>query len=263
MALIKENALKILNILYNKKTMFGQDEICSEDKDIINLNFTEIDFKNAISYLKDEKYIKIRRKLVVNTKVEVVSAFDDIKSETKPKTEKKDPTFYRITSKAINILEDDSSLKRKFGQKFMASTQKSGEVQIKNQSNDSKPIVKNVSHEKTGSINYGNIVKNTFKTDNSVTYSVHKEDNSVIENISVNLTKRFDEKKLTITGAIAVIAGVITILTGIGAFLSDIPVYSWIAWLALIPDQFLPWMIGIGIFLLAGKDPTRNAIRSS
>ncbi len=67
-----------------------------------------------------------------------------------------------------------------------------------------------------------NIIKNP---DNSVKYEVDKEDVTFLKNISPYLIGRFGKKKIGLTGAITLIAGIIGILTGFNSTIPNVKMY--------------------------------------
>lgn len=251
---IKNDALKILAILYNNKIK-GINEVRSDDSEIEKLELSEIEFNNATEFLKGKKLSKINRKIHTRVIENDISNDSDEKTpeeiEEDKKFEYEDKIRYmKIEVKGIEVIEDDKKLKTNFGDDFIKKTNTDKKISIINKTiNVSSPTIKNVNHENTGDINYGNITKNTITEDNSKTYSIDKMDLSTHESRSISLINKYGEKKPLIVGAISLLAGIFTIITGFSSLLNDINVFSWIpSWLA-VPEGFSPYLIGLGIII--------------
>lgn len=118
--------------------------------------------------------------------------------------------------------------------------------------NTAKPNVRNVSHEHTGIVNYGNI--NVQKADDrSVSYNEERVDTRHVENASIYLIQKFGETKLGIAGWIGIVSGIITILTYVNSGGSQ-QVFSWLPRLSQSAGLTLVIvggvLIAIGAYLL-------------
>lgn len=131
-----------------------------------------------------------------------------------------------------------------------------GQVNVINQnvgktsSNIFAPTIKNVSHEKTGDIHYGNKISNQIITDN-LTYDIDKVDIAFHEKASILIINKFGEKNPKIVGIISIIAGLVTIFGYIfDAFSENIEYFSWInSMIPSIPAKYGTLIIIIGVLL--------------
>src|SRR3989338_2541211 len=135
---IQNDALRVLAVLYNHKIK-GIDEVRSDNPEILKLELSKIEFKNALEHLKGKKY-EYERKI----------------------------NHMTILTKGIDLMENDKKFKSSFGNTFTKQTASDKSIIIiDNSTNISNPRINNVKHENTGDINYGNITHNTVTQDNS------------------------------------------------------------------------------------------------
>ncbi len=254
---IKGDALKILAVLYNHKIK-GIDEVRSDNSEIIKLGLSEIEFKNALEFLQGKKFVKIHSKLITRM-LGPTDLFDLDRPKEKSKEELEEDAKYEyeekiqhisILIKGVELMDSDKKFKSSFGDKFIKQTTSDKSILIiDNSTHISSPRLTNVKHEKTGDINYGNIIHNTVTQDNSKIYTVDKIDMSTHESHSIFIINKFGEKKPLIFGVVTFIAGIFTIITGLNSLMPDINIFSWVPlWLAVSPN-FAPYSIAIGILL--------------
>lgn len=95
------------------------------------------------------------------------------------------------------------------------------------------------------------IIKNVqiFK-DNSVTYDVDMENNTILEKVSVVVINKYGEKKTTFAGAISLISGLFSIFVGIDSFIGKNHVLSWLPdWIPTLPQKFSIYFLVVGLIL--------------
>ena len=88
--------------------------------------------------------------------------------------------------------------------------------------------------------------------DKSVTYDVDLQNTTNIERLSMSITNKFGEKKSVISGTIAVIAGIFTIIEGIKSLMPTNVFLAGFNWLPILPQNTAQYVLAIGIMLLAG-----------
>src|SRR3989338_1879894 len=170
---IQNDALRVLAVLYNHKIK-GIDEVRSDNPEILKLELSKIEFKDALEHLKGKKYVKAYIKLITRVS-EPKDLFDLDKEKSKEELEEDEKYEYErkinhmtILTKGIDLMENDKKFKSSFGNTFTKQTASDKSIIIiDNSTNISNPRINNVKHENTGDINYGNITHNTVTQDNS------------------------------------------------------------------------------------------------
>lgn len=104
----------------------------------------------------------------------------------------------------------------------------------------------NPSFGNKGDVHLGDKVSIQNVTDNAKVYNIDRMDNSFIENASIKIINKYGEKKPKIYGVVGLIAGLVTIATGVTSFLTSENIFvSSFKWLAIFPKN---WGIPIMIF---------------
>ena len=233
---IKNDALELLAKLYNFKI---EGKKLNLDDIFVSLKISTNRFMNAYEYLKEKD--------LIGEKGRTISG----------RTKNGLPNLIglHITSTGIDALEEEDVFKDNFGSLKIEINQK-GQVNIVNQNqgqsvnNISAPIVKDVSHNNTETVNYGNIIHNQTITDNSTTYDIDKKDVAFIEKASITIINKYGEKKPTIVGTISLVSGLITIFGGFDSILERDIFFSWIPnWVPSISNEYGVAVLWIGFIL--------------
>lgn len=231
---IKEDASKILTWIYNQKV---------DGKSFVNLlqistalGLENQRIINAFGFLEEEGYIEARVKTL--GKYENGLPIRDM---------------IKLTSKGINLIKDEEDLKSVFPK--INFNLKNGHIIINQAGQNSQigvsaPIINN-SHISSGRDSYvGSTIQHQHIKDNSRKYTINKSNNKFIENMSIELIKRFGERKLTTIGFISTIAGILSAFSSLKSLFPSLFAQNLWTFLPTFSFNFGIIFITLGIILI-------------